>query len=77
MYFNPQKYYHVYDNNNETYAAAPKRVLDYYALNFFEELGALSGNLLQKQAEYTNWCIRYILNLYKTKNDGKVTNSFP
>lgn len=38
--------------------------LDFFAINFNEELSGFSGTLLQDQIRYANDCIRHILSLY-------------
>jgi hypothetical protein len=37
---------------------------DFFMIHFQEEFSALSGDLLQKQTEYVNECVKYILGLY-------------
>ena len=40
--------------------------MDVFAIDFQEELSAFSTQLLAKQTEFTNDCIRHILHLYQT-----------
>lgn len=44
-----------------------QKQLDYFSIDFNEELSALFGGVLQQQTEFVAHAIRTILSLYKTK----------
>ena len=51
--------YRMGDNN--------EKKLDYFSIDFNEELSALFGGVLEEQTEYVTYAIQKILSLYKTK----------
>jgi glycosylphosphatidylinositol deacylase len=44
-----------------------QRQLDFFSIDFNEELSALFGGVLEQQTEYVAYAIQTILSLYKTK----------
>jgi glycosylphosphatidylinositol deacylase len=48
---------------------------DFFAVDFREELSALSGDLLFQQTEYVNDCIKFILSLYKQSSQNSKPTS--
>jgi glycosylphosphatidylinositol deacylase len=44
-----------------------QRQLDFFSIDFNEELSALFGGVLEQQTEYVAYAIQRILSLYKTK----------
>ncbi|KAF9881393.1 gpi inositol-deacylase [Colletotrichum karsti] len=57
-------YYHESLQHDEAAAAAGARNLDFFTVDFNEDITAFHGQTMLDQAEYLNEAIRYILSLY-------------
>ncbi|KAK2064306.1 PGAP1-domain-containing protein [Colletotrichum caudatum] len=57
-------YYHESLQHDESAAAAGTRSLDFFTVDFNEDITAFHGQTMLDQAEYLNEAIRYILSLY-------------
>ncbi|EXF78844.1 hypothetical protein CFIO01_12731 [Colletotrichum fioriniae PJ7] len=57
-------YYHESLQHDETAVAAGARNLDFFTVDFNEDITAFHGQTMLDQAEYLNEAIRYILSLY-------------
>ncbi|KKY23138.1 putative gpi inositol-deacylase [Diplodia seriata] len=70
-------YYHDHIQNDPDALADGKRALDFFSVDFNEDITAFHGQTLLDQAEYLNDAVAYILSLYHNPARSMRSSDFP